>query len=151
VVACLTVWNQNQEPRLRHRREHSRPNRQNSIVYFPEIIEAPEREHAGLPGWQLVNRRRLGDRVVTPKRIRQTHRFFRVERIQEAWWITIWVGQTVVNARQASRTRISQSGNLHGSRLASKREELVVRRVQRQINQDVDPIFAYPVRKLLVG
>ncbi len=61
------------------------------------------------------------------------------------------VGDQVAHRREAGGPDVSGPGDLHRRRLSAENGEPVARRVARQVNQDVDAVFADQVCQLIVS
>ena len=151
---CLQVstgLRMNDQARARQRLQDGKPHPQRRLADLGEVVQAAEGDEAITERGQRGNGRRFFGRLVAPVAVGKPYRTLGVIAIAGAGGVEIPIAQTIVDRRQPGRGDHAEHGHLNGRWLAGKDQQPIVARVQRQVDQDVDPVGTDLIGHLEVG
>ena len=136
------------EPTFRHAVENFFPRGKNRVGDFRVIVETAKGDKTVARAGRLVGGFNFGQlRIVTNVRLRQANQLFgEITFVARA----VNVRQKIVEAVKPRRIHVTDARNLHGRRTIRRHAKSVARRVTRQVNQNVNFVFANQSRRLKV-
>ena len=137
--------------RIRHGVQNFLPNLEHVVVDLRKIVEADESHKAVFS----AGGGRDGIRIIMPHvakmAVLKAQNFFRKKLFVQAFGVGVFVRKKIINRIKPRRIKPADTGNLNRRRFVGHDLQQIIRRMSRQLNQNINLIFHNPGGNFIGG